>query len=160
MLAAAPGHRLAKRRGPASPDVLDGETVFLLEDGHCFRDQALAFCGAKGANEGDLKATGLSTLVQMVGGGDGVTLLPRLAVPRRESPRPARGARVPIAGSGAHAGAGLAEGVGDEAPPCRRGRGDQEGLAEVDFVTGTDTVNTPNRFSFCVRGRNCVETGC
>ena len=80
VLAAAPGHRLAKRHGPASPDVLDGETVFLLEDGHCFRDQALAFCGAKGAKEGDLKATGLSTLVQMVGGGDGVTLLPRLAV--------------------------------------------------------------------------------
>ena len=80
VLAAAPGHSLAKHRGPASPDVLAGETVFLLEDGHCFRDQALAFCGAKGANESDLKATGLSTLVQMVGGGDGVTLLPRLAV--------------------------------------------------------------------------------
>jgi LysR family hydrogen peroxide-inducible transcriptional activator len=80
VLAAARGHRLAKRHGPASPDVLDGETVFLLEDGHCFRDQALAFCGAKGAKEGDLKATGLSTLVQMVGGGDGVTLLPRLAL--------------------------------------------------------------------------------
>lgn len=80
VLAAAPGHRLAKRHGPASPDVLDGETVFLLEDGHCFRDQALAFCGARGATEGDLRATGLSTLVQMVGGGDGVTLLPRLAV--------------------------------------------------------------------------------
>jgi LysR family hydrogen peroxide-inducible transcriptional activator len=81
VLAAAPGHPLAKRHGPASPDVLDGETVFLLEDGHCFRDQALALCGATGAREGELRATGLSTLVQMVGSGDGVTLLPRLAVP-------------------------------------------------------------------------------
>lgn len=80
VLAAAPGHPLAKRSGPASPDVLEGETVFLLEDGHCFRDQALALCGAAGANEAGLKATGLSTLVQMVGGGSGVTLLPRLAV--------------------------------------------------------------------------------
>jgi LysR family hydrogen peroxide-inducible transcriptional activator len=80
VLAASPAHPLARRHGPASPDVLDGETVFLLEDGHCFRDQALALCGATGAKEGDLRATGLSTLVQMVGGGDGVTLLPKLAV--------------------------------------------------------------------------------
>lgn len=81
VLAAAPQHPLAKRSGPASPDVLDGQTVFLLEDGHCFRDQALAVCGATGANEADLKATGLATLVQMVGGGAGVTLLPKLAIP-------------------------------------------------------------------------------
>lgn len=81
VLAAAPGHPLARRQGPASPDVLEGETVFLLEDGHCFRDQALALCGATGAHEADLKATGLATLVQMVGGGKGVTLLPKLAVP-------------------------------------------------------------------------------
>ncbi|MEY4094231.1 MAG: hypothetical protein RLZZ53_1430 [Acidobacteriota bacterium] len=80
VLAAAPGHRLAKRSGPASPEVLEGETVFLLEDGHCFRDQALALCGATGAKEADVKATGLSTLVQMVGGGDGVTLLPKIAL--------------------------------------------------------------------------------
>lgn len=81
VLAAAPEHPLARQRGPASPQALDGQTVFLLEDGHCFRDQALAVCGATGANQADLKATGLSTLVQMVGGGRGVTLLPRLAVP-------------------------------------------------------------------------------
>ena len=80
VLAAAPGHRLVKRQGPASTGVLDGATVFLLEDGHCFRDQALALCGAAGAQEADLKATGLSTLVQMVGTGEGVTLLPRLAL--------------------------------------------------------------------------------
>ena len=80
VLAAAPGHPLMKRTGAASPEVLRGATVFLLEDGHCFRDQALALCGASGATEADLRATGLSTLVQMVGAGAGVTLLPRLAV--------------------------------------------------------------------------------
>lgn len=80
VLAAAPGHPLMKHHGPASPDLLQGATVFLLDDGHCFRDQALALCGAKGARAADLNATGLSTLVQMVGGGSGVTLLPRLAV--------------------------------------------------------------------------------
>jgi LysR family hydrogen peroxide-inducible transcriptional activator len=81
VLAAAPGNRLLKGHGPASPSALEGATVFLLEDGHCFRDQALALCGTTGAREADLKATGLSTLVQMVGSGDGVTLLPRLALP-------------------------------------------------------------------------------
>jgi LysR family hydrogen peroxide-inducible transcriptional activator len=81
VLAAAPDHPLARRSGPASPAVLKGQTVFLLEDGHCFRDQALALCGATGATEADVKATGLSTLVQMVGAGNGVTLLPQIAVP-------------------------------------------------------------------------------
>jgi len=81
VLAAAPGHRLARSHARVSTDVLEGETVLLLDDGHCFRDQALAVCGASGAKEGDVKATGLSTLVQMVGAGDGVTLLPMLAVP-------------------------------------------------------------------------------
>jgi len=80
VLAAAPGHRLMKGTSPASPSVLDGATVFLLEDGHCFRDQALTFCSASGAREAGLSATGLSTLVQMVGSGTGVTLLPKMAV--------------------------------------------------------------------------------
>lgn len=80
VLAAAPGHRLLRATTPASPSVLDGATVFLLEDGHCFRDQALAFCGATGAREAGLSATGLSTLIQMVGTGQGVTLLPQMAV--------------------------------------------------------------------------------
>lgn len=80
VLAAAPGHPLMKHASPAPASVLDGTTVFLLEDGHCFRDQALAFCGASGAHAAGLSATGLSTLVQMVGSGDGVTLLPRLAL--------------------------------------------------------------------------------
>lgn len=81
VLAVSPGHPLGKRRGPASPDVLTGEIVLLLEDGHCFRDQALAVCGTTGAAEANLRATSLATLVQMVGAGAGVTLLPRLAVP-------------------------------------------------------------------------------
>lgn len=80
VLAAATGHPLMRDTRPASPRVLDGATVFLLEDGHCFRDQALALCGTTGAHESDLRATGLATLVQMVGAGNGVTLLPQMAV--------------------------------------------------------------------------------
>lgn len=81
VLAAPRRHPLGRERGPATRRALDGATVLLLEDGHCFREQALAFCGASGATEGEWRATGLSTLVQMVGSGAGVTLLPSLAVP-------------------------------------------------------------------------------
>ncbi len=80
VLAAPAGNPHVRPRRPASPDVLDGETVLLLDDGHCFREQALALCGAGGAREADLRATGLSTLVQMVAAGGGVTLLPSLAL--------------------------------------------------------------------------------
>ena len=81
VLAGAPDHPLMSDSSPASPEVLDGATVLLLEDGHCFRDQALALCKHAGATEAGLRATGLATLVQMVGAGSGVTLLPAMAVP-------------------------------------------------------------------------------
>jgi LysR family hydrogen peroxide-inducible transcriptional activator len=58
-----------------------GERLLLLEDGHCLRDHALAACGKIGAVGGDgFAATSLHTLVQMVAGGLGATLLPRLAI--------------------------------------------------------------------------------
>lgn len=55
--------------------------LLLLEEGHCFRDQALSFCaiGAGTARE-TLDATSLATLVQMVGSGVGVTLIPEIAI--------------------------------------------------------------------------------
>lgn len=64
-----------------SADELKEMRLLLLEEGHCFRDQALAFCniGAKAPREG-LDGSTLSTLVQMVGAGIGVTLIPRMAV--------------------------------------------------------------------------------
>ncbi len=79
-LALPPGHRLAKSEAAARPQQLDGETVLLLDDGHCFRDQALAVCQRVGADEASVRATSLSTLAQMVAGGAGVTLLPAIAV--------------------------------------------------------------------------------
>ncbi|MEV4441180.1 hydrogen peroxide-inducible genes activator [Streptomyces sp. NPDC049577] len=57
--------------------------LLLLDEGHCLRDQALDVCREVGRSEGapvTTSAAGLSTLVQLVGGGLGVTLLPRTAV--------------------------------------------------------------------------------
>ncbi len=57
--------------------------LLLLDEGHCLRDQALDICREAGRTEGapvTTTAAGLSTLVQLVAGGLGVTLLPRTAV--------------------------------------------------------------------------------
>lgn len=55
--------------------------LLLLEEGHCFRDQALSFCNLQAAPPREiLDGSSLSTLVQMVGAGIGVTLIPEMAV--------------------------------------------------------------------------------
>ena len=81
VLAAAPGHPLASSQKPGALDALDGTRVLLLDDGHCFRDQAWSLCALHGAREMNYRATSLATLVQMVSSGTSVTLLPALSLP-------------------------------------------------------------------------------
>lgn len=72
-------HPLAKRKRLALDD-LEGETLLLLEEGHCLRDQALEACSLTRVREApDFRATSLETLRQMVAAGIGITLLPNLA---------------------------------------------------------------------------------
>ena len=82
-LAALPeGHRLAAR-STVPVGALAAERLLLLEDGHCLRHHALSACrlaGTSGEAGDTFSATSLHTLAQMVAGGLGVTLLPRLAV--------------------------------------------------------------------------------
>jgi LysR family hydrogen peroxide-inducible transcriptional activator len=78
-LAVPAAHPLAGRDRVRVAD-LEGETLLLLEDGHCLRDQALEVCSRVGVQEEqDYRATSLETLRQMVAAGHGVTLLPELA---------------------------------------------------------------------------------
>jgi LysR family hydrogen peroxide-inducible transcriptional activator len=80
LVALPSGHRLARRRRLRQGD-LHGEPVLLLDDGHCLRAQALAVCRARGATESDdFRASSLGTLVEMVSGGAGLTLLPELTL--------------------------------------------------------------------------------
>jgi LysR family transcriptional regulator, hydrogen peroxide-inducible genes activator len=73
------GNPLAKKN-TIKLDDLSGETLLLLEDGHCLRDQALDVCSRIDVKESeDYRATSLETLRQMVAAGLGVTLLPELA---------------------------------------------------------------------------------
>ncbi|WP_437942929.1 LysR substrate-binding domain-containing protein [Sorangium sp. So ce341] len=81
VLAAPAGHPLSKPKRLAGMDKLAAAKILLLDDGRCFRDQALALRQRVGADEASVRATSLSTLVQRVAGGDGVTRLPALAVP-------------------------------------------------------------------------------
>jgi LysR family hydrogen peroxide-inducible transcriptional activator len=85
-----------------SSEALREMRLLLLEEGHCFRDQALAFCNMQSSPPREvLDASSLSTLVQMVSAGMGVTLIPEMAVAvetrsapvsvaRFEDPQPAR----------------------------------------------------------------------
>lgn len=80
VLAAPQGHPLASESSPIPLDDLRGDEILLLDDGHCFREQALSLCSAAGLRELSFRATSLPTLAQMVAAGTGITLLPRLAV--------------------------------------------------------------------------------
>ncbi|WP_211229030.1 LysR substrate-binding domain-containing protein [Geothrix fermentans] len=87
-LLAAPIHHPVAQKAQVSLRDLEGEPLLLLEDGHCLRDQALAFCGEAGAREVDFRASSLPTLVQMVAAGLGLTLLPGLSIPVEASRAP------------------------------------------------------------------------
>ena len=64
---------------------LDGARMLLLDEGHCFRDQAIAACGLdREASRRTFAATSLSTIVEFVANGQGVTLLPAIAL-RKEA---------------------------------------------------------------------------
>lgn len=70
----------ADRPVPGVGDLRDMR-LLLLEEGHCFRDQAIAFCRIAAQPARDMiEGSSLSTLVQMVGAGIGVTLIPEIAV--------------------------------------------------------------------------------
>lgn len=79
VLAVPDRHPLAKQKQVRIAD-LENETLLLLEEGHCLRDQALEVCSHTPINEKqDFRATSIETLRQMVAAGAGSTLLPMLA---------------------------------------------------------------------------------
>lgn len=77
LAALPPEHPLARRDVVAEADL--AHDILVLADGHCLRDQALEACGGTGALNGTLRATSLSTLLNMVAAGYGTTLIPALA---------------------------------------------------------------------------------
>ena len=80
LLCLPPGHKLEKAK-QVKQQQLRGESLLLLEEGHCLRDHALEACKLQSADTNLVyQGTSLHTLVQMVANGLGVTLLPEMAV--------------------------------------------------------------------------------
>ena len=80
LLATPIDHKLAKK-SKINIKELQNQELMLLEDGHCLRDQALEICSMINAFEKkDFKASSLETLRQMVACGNGITLIPQIAV--------------------------------------------------------------------------------
>jgi LysR family transcriptional regulator, hydrogen peroxide-inducible genes activator len=80
VLVAPAGNPLVAKNTPAKAAELRGATVMVLEDEHCFGKQALEFCFHGQAQNHQFRGTSLATIISMVAGGVGVTLLPTLAV--------------------------------------------------------------------------------
>ncbi|MDO8280922.1 MAG: LysR substrate-binding domain-containing protein [Burkholderiaceae bacterium] len=88
-LAAVPGNHPLAQRSTITSDLLKHETMLLLGTGHCFRDHVLEVCpefarfssNAEGIRK-SFEGSSLETIKHMVAAGMGVTLVPRLGVPR------------------------------------------------------------------------------
>ena len=82
-LAVGDDHAFAEKTSVGLSDLV-GQSLLLLDEGHCLRGQALTVCQISGAIEQqDVRATGLETLRQMVHAGTGITFMPKIA--RREN---------------------------------------------------------------------------
>lgn len=90
LLALPCAHPLAEGTAPLDREVLQGLDIVLLNQGHCLREQAIDVCREVGAKTTmTTYATSLPTLVQLVSGGLGVTLIPELAA-QTEAGKPPR----------------------------------------------------------------------
>jgi len=82
LLACPKGHPATRKGGPTW-EALDANERLLLEEGHCLREQALVGCSTPGRS--NRLATSLETLKYMVAAGEGCTLVPALAVSKRDA---------------------------------------------------------------------------
>ena len=80
-LLAAPAGSPHARKSPALAEMIAAEELLLLEDGHCLRDQALSVCHRIDPRRlRSFGATSIATLLQLVAAGQGITLVPQMAV--------------------------------------------------------------------------------
>ncbi len=85
VLATGPDDKVS---GPVPLDRINGNRMLLLDEGHCFREQAIAACGIEQDAAGrTFAATSLSTIVEFVANGQGITLLPEIALRKEASDR-------------------------------------------------------------------------
>lgn len=85
-LAVAPDHPLARKKTVSVRDLAE-ERMLVLQEGHCFRQQSLAFC-KMAANDPRVifEGSSLGSVMRLAAAGEGVTLVPRIAADPGESP--------------------------------------------------------------------------
>lgn len=87
-LLAVPHSQNMSGRVRATRELVEGGRLLLLEEGHCLRDQALSYCSLQQVNSvNTFGASSLSTIVEMVSAGLGITLLPEISLPVEERGR-------------------------------------------------------------------------
>ncbi len=87
-LLAVPQAQNMSGRVRATRELVEGGRLLLLEEGHCLRDQALTYCSLQQVNSvNTFGASSLSTIVEMVSAGLGITLLPEISLPVEERGR-------------------------------------------------------------------------
>jgi LysR family hydrogen peroxide-inducible transcriptional activator len=80
-LLALPKERKLSGRVRATRELIEHERLLLLEEGHCLRDQALTYCSLQQVDTvNTFGASSLSTIIEMVGAGFGITLLPEICL--------------------------------------------------------------------------------
>lgn len=79
-LLAVPARDPLPERSRVTTRDVNARKLILLEEGHCLRDQALIYCAGRSDADSNLGATSLTTIIQMVASGYGVTLLPEVAI--------------------------------------------------------------------------------
>lgn len=85
-LAVRRGHPLASKRR-ASMSRIREERMLILQEGHCFRDQALEYCAMSSKDERIVfQGSSLTSVMRLTAAGEGVTFVPRMAADARENP--------------------------------------------------------------------------
>lgn len=80
-LLALPKERKLSGRVRATKELIEHERLLLLEEGHCLRDQALTYCSLQQVDTvNTFGASSLSTIIEMVAAGFGITLLPEICL--------------------------------------------------------------------------------
>ncbi len=87
-LLAVPQSQNVSARVRATRELVEGGRLLLLEEGHCLRDQALTYCSLQQVNAVNMfGVSSLTTIVEMVSAGLGITLLPEISLPVEERGR-------------------------------------------------------------------------
>ena len=157
-LLALPKSRRLSSRVRATRDLIEHERLLLLEEGHCLRDQALTYCSLQQVSTvNTFGVSSLSTIVEMVAAGYGITLLPEMCLNVEIRGRDIGVTRFVDPEPYPHGGSGVARDVAARRRFPRAGPADKGGLVakaacrRAARIRGTRVRSPPRRLDACAR---------